>query len=50
MMQNLDLKMELCELAESLAASEEWRATAHKFKDLMDRWKLVGRVASAEKK
>jgi len=49
MMQNLDLKLELCELAESLAASEDWRPTSDKFKDLMERWKKIGRVASAEK-
>jgi len=49
MMQNLDLKLELCELAESLAASEDWRPASDKFKDLMERWKKVGRVASAEK-
>ncbi|PSK94099.1 DUF349 domain-containing protein [Taibaiella chishuiensis] len=49
MMQNLDLKMEICEKAEKLAQSEDWRKTSDLYKELMDQWKTIGRVASAEK-
>lgn len=48
-MQNLDLKMELCELAEALANSEEWRKTSEKMKELFEKWKEIGRVATHEK-
>ena len=48
-MQNLDLKMELCEQAEALANSEEWRKTSDKMKELFDQWKQIGRVATHEK-
>lgn len=49
MMQNLDLKLEICETAEQHAHSEEWRKASDVMKELMDRWKTIGRVASAEK-
>lgn len=49
MMQNLDLKLELCEKSEQLALSEEWKLTSDLYKELMDKWKIIGRVASAEK-
>jgi hypothetical protein len=49
MMQNLDLKLEICETAEKLAASEDWRKSSDILKELMDKWKTIGRVASAEK-
>lgn len=49
MMQNLDQKLEICEEAESLATSENWRETSDKFKTLMERWKTIGRVATPEK-
>jgi len=49
MLENLDLKLELCELAEGLAASTDWKETTQAFKDLIERWKAVGRVASPEK-
>jgi hypothetical protein len=42
MLQNLDLKLELVEKAEKLAASEEWKSTTEAFKNLMDEWKKVG--------
>jgi len=48
-MQNLDLKMELCEQAEALANSEEWRKTSDKMKELLEKWKTIGRVATHEK-
>src|SRR5690606_30897425 len=49
MMQNLDLKMELCDRAEELAKSEEWRKTSEVYKDLLEQWKQIGRVVSHEK-
>lgn len=49
MMQNLDLKMEVCETAELHAASEDWRKSSDIMKELMDKWKTIGRVASHEK-
>jgi len=44
MLQNLDLKMELVEKAEHLAASESWKETTEIFKQLMDEWKTIGRT------
>ncbi|MFT4062231.1 MAG: DUF349 domain-containing protein [Edaphocola sp.] len=49
MMQNLDLKMELCETAEKHAHSTDWRAVSDIMKELMDKWKTIGRVVTAEK-
>lgn len=49
MMQNLDLKLEICETAEKHAQSEEWRKSSDVLKELMDKWKTIGRVASADK-
>ena len=49
MMQNLDQKLEICEEAEHLAKSDNWRETSDKFKALMDRWKSIGKVATPEK-
>ncbi len=49
LMQNLDLKMEICETAEQLALSGEWKKTADIFKELMTRWKKIGKAASTEK-
>lgn len=49
MMQNLDLKLELCEKAEALSQSENWKETAEQYKQLMEQWKTIGRVATAEK-
>lgn len=46
MLQNLDLKMELVDKAEKLAASDAWRQTTDAFKALMDEWKGVGRTMS----
>ncbi|HRO44007.1 MAG TPA: DUF349 domain-containing protein [Flavipsychrobacter sp.] len=42
MLQNLDLKMEVVEKAESLTASEEWKNTTEGFRQLMDQWKSIG--------
>ena len=45
-MRNLDLKMELVDKAEALAASEEWKKTTELFKDLMEEWKKTGRTVA----
>jgi hypothetical protein len=42
MLQNLDLKLELVDKAEQLAASEEWKKTTEAYKELMDQWKATG--------
>jgi len=42
MLQNLDLKLELVEKAESLAQSEEWKNTTEVYRQLMDQWKAIG--------
>lgn len=44
MLQNLDLKMELVDKAEKLAASDAWKQTTEGFKALMDQWKTIGRT------
>lgn len=44
MLQNLDLKMELVDKAEALAASEDWKKATDEFKALMEQWKGVGRT------
>ena len=45
MEQNLALKQELCELAESLAMSEDWKHATDELIALQNRWKQVGPVA-----
>ena len=42
---NLHLKLELCEAAESLAGSEEWKKATDELIALQARWKQVGAVA-----
>ena len=42
MLQNLDLKLELVDKAEQLAASEEWKKTTEAYKTLLEEWKKVG--------
>lgn len=44
MLQNLDLKMEIVDKAEALAASENWRKATDELKALMEQWKSVGRT------
>lgn len=44
MLQNLDLKMEVVERAEQLAASEDWKKATDEFKELMEKWKGIGRT------
>ncbi len=41
---NLARKTELCETAESLQDSTDWRATAAKIKELQEQWKSAGPV------
>ncbi|MBX0334683.1 DUF349 domain-containing protein [Pontibacter sp. HSC-14F20] len=43
-MQNLRLKTELCEQAESMKESTDWNATKEKMIQLQKRWKTIGRV------
>ncbi len=45
MEQNLQLKNELCEQAESLVMSEEWKKTTDELIALQARWKEVGAVS-----
>lgn len=49
MMNNLDLKLEICEKAEMLAKSDDWRTATDALKDLMEQWKSIGRLLSVEK-
>lgn len=44
---NLQLKLELCEAAESLSGSEEWKKATDELIALQARWKQVGAVARA---
>jgi hypothetical protein len=41
---NLKLKRELIEKAELLKVSTDWERTANQFKDLQNKWKLIGPV------
>jgi hypothetical protein len=43
-MQNLRLKTELCEQAESLRDSSDWDETKEKLIQLQKRWKTIGRI------
>lgn len=42
MLQNLDLKMEVVDNAEKLAASDDWKGSTEAFKELMEKWKAIG--------
>ncbi len=42
---NLQLKLEICEAAESLSASEEWKKTTDELIALQARWKTIGAVS-----
>ncbi|HYD20749.1 MAG TPA: DUF349 domain-containing protein, partial [Flavipsychrobacter sp.] len=44
MLQNLDLKMEIVDKAEKLAASDDWKKATDEFKELMEQWKGIGRT------
>lgn len=44
LLQNLDLKMEMVEKAEKLAASDSWKETTEAFHNLMEEWKKTGRT------
>jgi hypothetical protein len=41
---NLDLKNELVDKAEKLAASDDWKDATNSFNELMDQWKATGRT------
>jgi Domain of Unknown Function (DUF349) len=42
MLLNMDLKMDLVEQAEAIAASEEWKKTTETFLRLTEEWKTIG--------
>lgn len=44
MLQNLDLKMELADKAESFADSENWKETSEIFKQILEDWKSIGKT------
>lgn len=44
LLQNLDLKLEIVEKAEALAASENWKETTEALKKLLEEWKRTGRT------
>lgn len=41
---NLDRKMELCERAEGIQHSDDWRKTSETYNQLMELWKAVGPI------
>ena len=45
MQENLDKKLALCEEAEALQNSEDWKETADKFIELQKRWREIGPVS-----
>jgi hypothetical protein len=45
MQQNLKLKIELCEQAEALRESDDWKKTTDKFISLQKQWKEIGPIA-----
>lgn len=49
LMQNLDLKLEICEQAEKWAQSEKWHEASETFKSLFEKWKSIGHVPSVAK-
>src|SRR5690625_836659 len=48
-MHNLDQKMQLCEKAEALKDSKNWKKTSDEMKALMDAWRVIGPLPSYEK-
>lgn len=48
-MHNMDLKMEICEEAEAIKDSEDWKKTSAEMEKLLDRWKEVGPAPSHDK-
>lgn len=48
-LENWDKKVLLCESAEALMNSIEWKATTDEYKKLFDEWKTIGNVTSPEK-
>lgn len=48
-MVNLDRKIELCEKAEAMQDSEDWKNTTEQLNALMEEWKTIGPLPSVEK-
>jgi len=46
LLHNLDLKIDLVEQAESIAASEEWKNTSETFHRLTEEWKTIGHTVN----
>ncbi len=46
--ENLEEKRRLCEAAEALSGSDDWRAASEGLKDLQRRWKAVGPVPKTD--
>lgn len=44
MLHNLDLKIEIVDKAEILAASDHWKETTESYRKLMEEWKAIGRT------
>ncbi|MBD5180897.1 MAG: DUF349 domain-containing protein [Bacteroidales bacterium] len=44
MARNLEMKIELCEKAEALKDSREWKKTADKLTEMQKKWKTIGAV------
>lgn len=45
---NLAEKIKICEIAEQLAESDQWKSTTDKFAKLLEQWKEVGTVAKRQ--
>lgn len=48
-MNNMDLKMQICEEAEDIMNSEDWKTTSSTMEELLDRWKQIGMAPTYEK-
>lgn len=48
-MNNMDLKMQICEEAEAIKDDEQWKETTSKMEELLDRWKNIGMAPTYEK-
>lgn len=45
-MRNLDIKLEIVDKAERLAASDDWRGATDGFRQLLEQWKATGRAGA----
>lgn len=48
-MHNMDLKMEICEEAEAIKDSKDWKKTSTEMEKFLARWKEIGQTPSHEK-